>query len=74
MDDAGAGNATTRNNQQHPKVKYIKLLQDIADRKVSDIVVELDDMEQVGISRHRCLGLANIPRSTKKLSGTKLEL
>jgi DNA replication licensing factor MCM7 len=48
MEDADAGNARTRANQ-HPKVKYIKLLQDVADRKVSDIVIELDDIEQVGI-------------------------
>ncbi|KAE9973047.1 Mcm2-7 hexameric complex component [Venturia inaequalis] len=46
MDDADAPNNRTRGNQQAPKVKYMKLLQDVADRKVSDIVVELDDLEQ----------------------------
>lgn len=51
MEDADAGNTRTRGNQQHPKVKYIKMLQDVADRKVSDIVIELDDLEQVGPSK-----------------------
>ncbi|TLD39254.1 putative dna replication licensing factor cdc47 [Venturia nashicola] len=46
MDDADAPNTGTRGNQQAPKVKYMKLLQDVADRKVSDIVIELDDLEQ----------------------------
>lgn len=48
MDDADAPNNRTGGNQQAPKVKYMKLLQDVADRKVSDIVIELDDLEQVG--------------------------
>ena len=56
MEDADAGNARTRRNQQHPKVKYMSMLQKVADRKQADIIIELDDVEQVGISqRHRRL-------------------
>ncbi|QDS67626.1 hypothetical protein FKW77_004302 [Venturia effusa] len=46
MDDADVPNDRTRSSQQAPKAKYMKLLQDVADRKVSDIVIELDDLEQ----------------------------
>jgi hypothetical protein len=49
MEDADAGAARTRRNQQHPKVKYMKMLQDVADRKIADILIELDDVEQVGM-------------------------
>lgn len=56
MEDDDAPNNRTRGSQQAPKVKYMKLLQDVADRKVSDIVVELDDLEQVGLKRLQRLG------------------
>lgn len=47
MDDADNGTAPTRRRDQHGKVKYMKLLQQVADRKTAQIIIELDDLEQV---------------------------
>jgi DNA replication licensing factor MCM7 len=48
MDDVDNGHGQGRRAQRSPKVKYMKLLQNVADRKVSQIVIELDDLEEVG--------------------------
>jgi DNA replication licensing factor MCM7 len=49
MDDADGDNAAqrTRRRERHPKLKYMKVLQDVADRKQSHILIELDDLEAV---------------------------
>ncbi|KAF1987815.1 MCM-domain-containing protein [Aulographum hederae CBS 113979] len=45
MDDAEDGGAQRRRNRSaHAKVKYMKLLQDVADRAKTQIVIELDDL------------------------------
>jgi DNA replication licensing factor MCM7 len=48
MDDVDGGNGQHPRAQQHSKVKYMKLLQDVADRKTAQIVIEMDDLEEVG--------------------------
>lgn len=45
MDDAGDG-AQTRGRGARSKAKYVNVLQDIADRVKSQIVIDLDDLEQ----------------------------
>ncbi|KAI9808306.1 MAG: Mcm2-7 hexameric complex component [Sarcosagium campestre] len=47
MDDANDGNASQarRRSNKEPKAKYLHLLQDIADRIVSEITIELDDLK-----------------------------
>lgn len=44
MDESGDGQAARRTRS---KAKYINLLQDVADRKVDHIVIDLDDLDQV---------------------------
>lgn len=47
MDDDEANENGRRRPAQNPKVKYMKLLQDVSDRKTAQITVELDDLEEV---------------------------
>lgn len=52
MDDVedGAGQGDRRADRgRSPKVKYMKILQDVADRASSQILIELDDLDAVGI-------------------------
>lgn len=52
MDDVEDEGRQTRGTRRHrePKLKYMQVLQDIANREKSHILVELDDLEVVGIS------------------------
>lgn len=43
-DDDGA---QTNRAQRRSKIKYMNILQDVADRTVNNIVIELDDLDQV---------------------------
>lgn len=55
MDDEetnGNGQGTTNRRQRTPKLKYMKILQDVADRAKSNIVIELDDLDTVRIRHH----------------------
>lgn len=62
MEDAEAdGRGTTERRRKGPKVKYMQLLQDIADRIQHNIVIELDDLESVSL--HACC-LDRIPANT----------
>lgn len=51
MDDEGDGVAAQRRRRErrlrHPKQKYLHMLQDVADRKRTNIVIELDDLKMV---------------------------
>ena len=50
VEDDAPGNRSRR--QQHdnsPKLKYMKILQDVADRVKDQIVIELDDLHSVTI-------------------------
>ena len=54
MDDAADGTVAPRANRRgdsnrDPKVKYMEILQDVADRKVSEICIELDDLDIVSL-------------------------
>lgn len=49
MDDAeDNGAARTRRNQKS-KAKYMNMLQDVADRTISQVTIELDDLKEVRI-------------------------
>ncbi|KAJ9668849.1 DNA replication licensing factor MCM7 [Coniosporium apollinis] len=43
-DDGDAG-ARSRRSDRHPKAKYLKSLQDVADRVTSQVLIELDDLD-----------------------------
>ncbi|MCJ1485786.1 Mcm2-7 hexameric complex component [Schaereria dolodes] len=50
MDDVADGNGGTRSNQRrtnerNPKKKYMEMLQKVADRHTSEVVIELDDLD-----------------------------
>lgn len=45
MDDADNGGATRR-RATRSKAKYMNMLQDVADRKTSQVLIDLDDLEQ----------------------------
>jgi DNA replication licensing factor MCM7 len=49
MEDADGDSAgqRTRRREKHPKLKYMQMLQDVADRKQSHILIELDDLDTV---------------------------
>lgn len=50
MEDAGAdGEQTTERRRKEPKVKYMQILQDVADRVKDNVVIELDDLQAVGL-------------------------
>lgn len=64
-DDEGAETRGTRRRKE-PKLKYMQILQDIANRDISNVVVELDDLEVVStpecsrlplqsLTVHRCV-------------------
>jgi DNA replication licensing factor MCM7 len=58
MDDVGNANGRGRGAaaQRSSKVKYMKLLQDVADRKTAQIVIEMDDLEEVRGATNLVLG------------------
>ena len=49
MEDVDGDNRTRRreNQQRDPKKKYMELLQQVADRAISEVLIELDDLETV---------------------------
>lgn len=52
MDDADDETGEQRpagRRRREPKLKYMQVLQDVADRERSDILIELDDLATVGI-------------------------
>jgi DNA replication licensing factor MCM7 len=52
MDDEDSEGRTTRqraqNRAKEPKLKYLELLQSIADRYEDEITIDLDDLAKVG--------------------------
>lgn len=54
MEDAHDGEQQGANGTRQPrnKIKYMGILQDVADRKVENILIELDDLEQVSRRIH----------------------
>jgi DNA replication licensing factor MCM7 len=50
MDDADETGANTRvSRRREPKLKYMQILQDVANRDKSNILIELDDLAVVSI-------------------------
>jgi DNA replication licensing factor MCM7 len=54
MDDAGEREGVDRSAGQNgrardPKLKYMEILQSVADRLTSEICIELDDLDAVGL-------------------------
>jgi DNA replication licensing factor MCM7 len=50
MDDADETGANTRSSRRRePKLKYMQILQDIANRDKTNILIELDDLAVVSI-------------------------
>jgi DNA replication licensing factor MCM7 len=53
MDDVenenGQQGAGTRRGRREPKLKYMQILQDIADRERTNILIELDDLATVSL-------------------------
>lgn len=47
MDEDGEENGRTTGERREPKLKYMTLLQEIADRTKNHIVIELDDLDKV---------------------------
>jgi DNA replication licensing factor MCM7 len=48
--DEGQRSGRTNRRQRDPKHKYMQVLQDVADRKRTNILVELDDLDTVRAS------------------------
>jgi hypothetical protein len=56
MDDAANPQGTTARGgaaDRDPKKKYMEILQRVVDRQISEICVELDDLDAVGTSQSR---------------------
>jgi hypothetical protein len=51
VDDEGAGTRGA-SRRREPKLKYMQILQDIANREVSNIVIELDDLDVVSVNKN----------------------
>lgn len=49
MDDVSGGKETRKQNAQYkePKRKYIDMLQKVADRQISEVTIELNDLDNV---------------------------
>ena len=45
MDESG--DETNASNRIHPKLKYMRMLQKVADRTISQVVIDLDDLSAV---------------------------
>lgn len=62
--DGAAGQRSQR--QEHnrdPKKKYMQILQNAADRVTSQITIDLDDLDAVGILRKRLDGMEELTRN-----------
>lgn len=51
VDDEGAGTRGA-SRRREPKLKYMQILQDIANREASNIVIELDDLDVVSVNKN----------------------
>ena len=63
-DDGAAGQRSRRQEQNRdPKKKYMQILQNVADRVTSQITIDLDDLDAVGILRKRLDGMEELTRN-----------
>ena len=67
MDESDVGAAGQRSQRQEsnrdPKKKYMQILQNAADRVTSQITIDLDDLDAVGILRKRLDGMEELTRN-----------
>ncbi len=50
MDDVTDGKAARHNGQnKEPKKKYMDMLQKVADRRIGQVTIELDDLDNVSV-------------------------
>lgn len=67
MDDvAGGKEARQSNGFKEARRKYVDMLQDVADRKQSQVTVELDDLDNVSHLRLRATSTNDLRNSTKR--------
>ena len=66
MDDVAGGKEARQPNGQHkePRVKYMDMLQKVADRELDEVTIELDDLDDVGSSVRETCKRRLIRRST----------
>ena len=66
-DEAGAARQQRDGRQAAPKskFKYMNLLQDVADRTISNITIELDDLDEVRVSGISIASFADSGNSTR---------
>lgn len=56
MDDVDDGKAARHAGQhKEPKRKYMDMLQKVADRQISEVTIELDDLDNVSEHSHLVL-------------------
>ena len=69
MDDVAGGKEARKRNAQYkePKRKYIDMLQKVADRHISEVTIELDDLDNVRFLRTRALYIADILLKVRKV-------
>ena len=65
MVDDGDDPRTEARRNRHGKMKYMQILQDVADRVKSEIVIDLNDLEAVGRSVRQARTML-ISKSTKR--------
>jgi DNA replication licensing factor MCM7 len=76
MDDADGtdGQQTRSDRRKEPKRKYMKMLQDVADRDKSNILIELDDLDTVSLGlREKARTKLTMMASTRDLLVMNLE-
>ena len=68
MDDVAGGKEARQGNAQSraPKRKYMDMLQNVSDRSLDQVTIELDDLDNVCRSIHPPSAMLSIPHSTKK--------
>lgn len=71
MDDVGGEVRPRRGRggQDEPKKKYMEMLQQVADRTTSEILIELDDLEDVSYSSMAPVQMAALTMSAKYEKG-----
>lgn len=73
MDDVAGGKEARQANAQSraPKRKYMDMLQDVSDRRLDQVTVELDDLDNVWRSILALKPMLIVSSSTKKATGKR---
>ena len=67
MDDAEGGKPAGQRPGQYsgPQYKYMDMLQKVADRKLSEVTIEMDDLENVGDKRNNRFEVTSVELISK---------